>query len=275
MSAPCRFAWEETGRPLKRPLLPDWRLPAGVSHGLWDYAQADHIANEYDEYFAYNQLFRFDEDVLLKRFVRPGTLVDLGCGTGRLTTTFGRRGFRCIAVDLSMPMLRVVGQKSLAANVPTNRLLANMVELGCLASHSADYCIIMFSSLGMIAGNTNRQRVLEHARRILKPGGQLAIHVHNRWYNLFDPQGRQWLLRSMLGRGAAQGLEPGDKIFHYRGIPRMRLHLFTRRELSRLLHQAHFKVRTLISLDTNRQQTLRTPWWFGRIRANGWIAICE
>lgn len=264
---------------VKPPLSPhhrsEWQFPAGTSRGLWDYVEADHIADDYDEYFAYNQLFKYDLEVLEQHFTRPGRLVDLGCGTGRLLVPFAERGFSTLAVDLSLPMLRVVGNKARAGNLPIDRVLANLVELGCLADHSADYCILMFSTLGMIAGNDNRRRVLAHVRRILKPGGLFAIHVHNRLFNLFDPQGRWWLAGSYLGRGRRQGLEVGDKIFDYRGIPNMRLHLFTRRELLKELRLAGFRIRELISLNTERQRPLAMPWLFGSIRANGWIAICE
>lgn len=260
---------------MTRTTIPDWRLPPGVSHGLWDYVQADHIATEYDDYFAYNRLFTYDEEVLARHFTRPGTLIDLGCGTGRLVEAFAKRQFHTIAVDLSLPMLRVVGEKAQAARLPIDRLLANMVQLDCLADACADYCIIMFSSLGMVAGSENRRQVLHQVRRILKPGGRFALHVHNRWYNLFDPQGRRWLFASMLGRYRSVGLEPGDKVFEYRRIPQMRLHLFTWSELRGMLDRAGFKIRTVVPLDTDRQRELPRPWLLGRIRANGWIVICE
>jgi SAM-dependent methyltransferase len=127
----------------------------------------------------------------------------------------------------------------------------------------------------MVSGHRNRRRVLEHVRRILKPGGLFAIHVHNRLYNLFDPQGRWWLLGSYLGVGRRQGLELGDKIFDYRGIPKMRLHLFTKRELLRELRRAGFRIKELTPLNTERQRPLRLAWLCEGVRANGWIAICE
>lgn len=253
----------------------EWQFPSGASRGLWDYVEADHIADEYDDYFSYNQLFQFDLELLERRFTRPGRIVDLGCGTGRLLLPFAQRGFATLGVDLSRPMLRVVGRKAAAAGVQVDRLQANLVELDCLADRSADYCILMFSTLGMISGRSNRRRVLGHVRRILKPGGLFVIHVHNRWYNLFDPQGRWWLLGSYLGVGRRQGLEAGDKIFDYRGIPNMRLHLFTRRELLGDLRRAGFGVRELTALNTQRQRPLRFPWLLGSVRANGWIAVCE
>ncbi len=250
-------------------------MPHGVTRSLWEYAQADHIAFDYDEYFALNSLFEFDEAVLARHFDKPGLIVDLGCGTGRLLVPFARRGFRGLGVDLSIPMLSVVGEKAAAENLPIDRLLANMAELDCLRDASAEYCICMFSTLGMVRGSDNRRRTLGHVRRILKPGGKFILHVHNRWYNLFNPQGRRWLFLNWLSWLTRQGTEPGDKFFDYRGIPNMYLHTFTRRELTTLLRSAGFEIREIIALDTQRRHALKAPWFLGRLRANGWITVCQ
>ncbi len=255
--------------------VPQWRLPPGVTRGLWQYAQADHIADHYDDYFAQNSLFDFDRAVLERHFTQPGLLVDLGCGTGRLLVPFTRRGFRGLAVDLSMPMLEVVGQKAAEEQLPIDRLRANLTELDCLRDGVADYCISMFSTLGMIRGRANRLKALSHTRRILKPGGKFVLHIHNRWYNLFDPQGRVWLAKNLLASLAGRDQEPGDKFFDYRGIPNMFLHVFTRREIKADLRRAGFRIVEFIALDTQRRHALRRPWLFGRLRANGWIVVCQ
>lgn len=255
--------------------LPAWRLPEGVPRGTWEYAHSADIAQGFDDEFARNTLFEFDESVLRRYFTRPGRIVDLGCGTGRLLVPFARRGYRGVAVDLSPSMLAIVGQKSAAEGLPIDRLLANIVQLDCLRDGSADYCICMFSTLGMVQGQDNRRRVLKHVRRILKPGGTFVLHVHNRWYNLFSPQGRAWLARGLFAWWLGRGGEPGDKFFSYYGVPRMFLHVFTRRELTLLLASAGFRLRELIALDNRRRHALRCPWWLGRLRANGWIAVCQ
>jgi SAM-dependent methyltransferase len=254
--------------------IPDWRLPPGVGRSLWEYAQADHIANDYDEYFAHNSLFDFDRAVLERHFTRPGLIVDLGAGTGRLLPPFARRGFRALAVDLSLPMLRVVGQKAAAERLPIDRLQANMTELDCLRDGVADYCISMFATLGMIKGVQNRRRALAHARRVLRPGGLLVVHVHNRWQNLFVPGGWRWVLGNMLAAAFGRG-EAGDRVYDYRGIPKMCLHLFTRGELLRELRRAGFRIIECIPLDTERRHRLPRAWCCGRLRANGWIVVCR
>ena len=255
--------------------VPPWRLPVGVSRSLWQYAHSDLVAEEYDKYFALNRLFDFDEQLLAKHFVRPGRLVDLGCGTGRLLAAFARRGFRTIGVDLSAKMLRIVGEKAELENLRIDRVQANIVELGCLRSGSADYVISMFSTLGMIHGRENRQRALAHARRLLKPDGRFAVHVHNVWFNLYDPQGRWWLLGSLF-RSLLPGAAPlGDKVFFYRGIPNMYLHVFRRRELVRELRLAGLEPIEVVPLDAARHGRLAYPWFLGDFRANGWIAVCR
>lgn len=254
---------------------PEWGLPRGVTRGLWDYLHADHIADHYDEYFSYTSLFEFDQAILTRHFTSPGLLVDFGCGTGRLLVPFARRGFRTLGVDLSLPMLRVVGDKAREERLPIDRVQANMTELDCLGDQVADYCICMFSSLGMVRGRANRQKVLEHARRILKPGGLLVLHVHNVWYNLFDPLGRRWLLGHLLSLLWRRDEELGDKFFDYRRIPKMFLHVFTRGELTRSLTAAGFRIHEITLLDTTRIRPLPAPWLLGRLRANGWIVVCQ
>jgi ubiquinone/menaquinone biosynthesis C-methylase UbiE len=261
-------------QPAKRRSIPDWQLPKGVTRALWEYASTEEIATHYDDYFAENSLFQFDQAVLERHFRRPGRLADLGCGTGRLLIPFARRGFSALAVDLSAEMLSVVREKARHQRLAIDCLRANLVELDCLADASCDYAIIMFSTLGMVQGSENRLAALAHVRRILRPGGLLVLHVHNLWYNLFDPQGRAWLLGNLWDswRGRCQW---GDKVGDYRGIPNMYLHVFRRGELRRLIRAAGFAIVEWIALDTVRRHPLKCPWFFERLRANGWIVVCS
>ncbi len=246
-----------------------------MTRGVWEYAQAEHIAQDYDEYFAHNRMFELDEAVLARSFPTPGVVVDLGAGTGRALVPLVRRGHRGVAVDLSREMLDVIRDKADEESLSIDRVCANLVELGCLADASADYCMCLFSTLGMIRGRDNRGRVLDHTRRILKTGGMFVIHVHNLWYNLYDPGGPWWLLKNLWRAIVRRDIEAGDKFFDYRLIPNMFLHAFRRRELLGALRRAGFRVTELIRLDPRRHQPLRWPWLLGDLRANGWIVVCK
>src|SRR5262249_50603533 len=143
-------------------------------------------------------LLTVDREFAERHFDRPGRLIDLGCGTGRLLLPFARRGYWVLGVDLSAEMLKVVGEKAAAEGVVVHRLQANLVELEGLDDQSLDYAACLFSPLGMVGGTVNRRRVLAHVYRLLRPGGKFVLHVHNRWFNFWDPAGRSWLVRDGL-----------------------------------------------------------------------------
>jgi len=246
-----------------------------MTRGLWEYSQSEHIAYDYDEFFAFNSLFDFDAEVIDRHLVRPGLVVDLGCGTGRAIVRLARRGFPCLAVDLSTYMLEVVGNKAAEESLPIFRVQADMTQMGWLRDASAEYCLSLFSTLGMVRGRPMRQHVLREVRRILKPRGLLVLHVHNWWFNLLDAAGRAAIARSLVRRLWKRDEELGDRFFDYRGIPRMFLHLFTHSELTADLRAAGLVIEEMIPLALTRDRPLEKPWWFGRIRANGWIVVAR
>lgn len=254
---------------------PQWQLPPGVTRGMWDYAHTDHIANDYDTYFTGTRLFDLDEAILKLHFTTPGLVADLGCGTARALVPLVKRGFRGLAVDLSEPMLRVVQQKAEKEQLDITCVRANLVELDGIADDAVDYCISLFSTLGMIRGRENRQHALRHTRRILKPGGKFVLHVHNYWYNLYDPGGPWWVIGNYLRATFKRDVEPGDKFFFYRGVNNMFLHVFRYGELKRELKRAGFKIIDVVHLDPRRHRALSSPWLLGNLRANGWIVVCE
>jgi SAM-dependent methyltransferase len=251
---------------------PAWRLPDGVDAPLWQYTHTPRLAADEDAYFDGHPLFRADAQALDERFTVPGRLVDLGCGAGRHSVHFARRGFEVTAVDLSRSMLHVVGLKAGEAGVKLLRVQANLCRLGCLPDQSFDYGISMFSTLGMIRGRGPRRRALAEARRILRPGGWFALHVHNLWLNLRDPQGRRWLLRH-AAKVLSRRDPLGDRRMDYRGINGMYVHLYRWGELKHELRWEGFRIDAVIPLDEVSAVPIAKPWLVPSLRAGGWIVF--
>ena len=262
---------------MNKPTLKQWQMPPGVTRGMWDYAQSESIANTYDEYFEHHQLLKLDHRLVQDALTPSDSalIADLGCGTGRALVPLVRAGARGLAVDLSEHMLCEVRSKSDHEDLPIECLLANLVDLDCLATNSVDHAICLFSTLGMIQGQRNRGQFVRHARRIIKPGGRFVVHVHNYWAHLYDPGGVYAILSNLLKSSLSNRVERGDRHFPYRGLPRMYLHSFTKAELRHLLESNGFHVVQWHLLNERQSGLLRFNWLLGTVRASGWIVVCE
>lgn len=257
------------------PSKPAWQLPPGVTRGSLDYIESPEIAEGYDQDLADGVDLQFDEETIQQYLPVTGLVADLGCGTGRALLPLVRRGNRGLAVDLSPEMLRIVAEKAQRENLTLDYLQTNLVELDAIGDASVDHAICMFSTLGMIKGAAYRQEFLDHVWRILKPGGRFVVHVHNFWFNLFEPDGAWWIAQHLVRARFTRGMERGDKYYQYRGIPNFFLHVFSRREFARTLRQSGFQIERMIPLRMDRQGELPHAWWLGGVRASGWIALCE
>jgi SAM-dependent methyltransferase len=242
-----------------------------VDRGLWDYVQDAAVAAGYDGSLSESSLAQLDLAFVARHCPVNARLLDLGCGTGRLLLAQARRGCRVVGVDLSREMLRVARQKAQAEGLPVDLLRANLTELDCLAGESFDCAACLFSTLGMVRGAEQRRRAAAHAFRLLRPGGRFVLHVHNRWFNVWDPAGRRWLIRNTLA-GLLGRATSGDRLMPvHQGIANLTLHLFTRREACRLLKGAGFRIIEVKPIGVRAGGDLCCPWWFGGLRAYGYL----
>ncbi|MBI3821230.1 MAG: methyltransferase domain-containing protein [Planctomycetes bacterium] len=249
----------------------DWQLPIGVSRSLWDYFHDPEIARGYDADVGDTPLLRIDQQFVREHCQPPGRIIDLGCGTGRLALPLAEHGYQPVAVDLSPEMLKVLGEKAAARGLTIPRICANIAALDIFADASFDHAACLFSTLGLIVGAEARRRAIAHVFRLLRPGGVFVLHVHNRWHNLWTSHGR-WLLWNDLWSSWFGGGEAGDYEMPPRqGVGALTMHLFTRREVTGLLQSAGFEIVEVRPVSLNPDGRLACPWWFGRLRAYGYM----
>jgi len=109
----------------------------------------------------------------------PQVIVDLGTGTGSLARGFARRGCEVIGVDPDLRMIQVAIERDQASGVRTRYLQARAeatgLDAGVADAVTAGQCWHWFQE----------PEALAEVRRVLKPGGRIAI-VSFDWLPLPD-----------------------------------------------------------------------------------------
>jgi SAM-dependent methyltransferase len=152
-------------------------------------APSSAVADVFDDARLYDiETGRHTEDIAyweqLVDELRPASVLELGCGTGRLIGPIARRGlahradFRLVGLDMSAPLLAIARDR-IGADAEL-RDVVRLVEadMGDFdLEERFDLVIIAFNGLGFVVG-PGRQRACLHAvRRHLAPGGRLAVDV--------------------------------------------------------------------------------------------------
>lgn len=218
--------------------VPQWRRPRGVAPGTWEYVHQRSIADHYDAFVADTPLCELDQQILRETLPGPESpgseiVLDLGCGSGRTALPLAERGYDVVGVDLSHAMLEIMNRKFMAGCTAGTvfPVQANLVELGCFAEQSMNHAVCLFSTLGMIHGRANRRSMLKTIFNLVRPDGMFILHVHHRWAALREHQGLRKLTRSWWAALRDRHHEFGDSTYPYRGLQRMFMHRFSKREL--------------------------------------------
>jgi ubiquinone/menaquinone biosynthesis C-methylase UbiE len=106
-----------------------------------------------------------------------GPVLEVACGTGRLTLPIAREGIDIAGIDISAPMLEQARLKSRAEN-----LNVNWLEQDCRNMHPGRLFALIFSATNAMQHLLDVDSAcafLRSASRTLLPGGRLIIDVFN------------------------------------------------------------------------------------------------
>lgn len=155
----------------------------------------DRAADFYDETrLLPDDVARAVRTAILHAIGNPPTprLLELGVGTGRIAAPFLAAGDSYVGVDLSLPMMRRLEEKSsdaLLANADVTRLPFSD------ETFDAAIAIHVFHLVG------DWQRALDEARRVVVPGGYLVWSWHWRDDARLNRRLRRWLAQEAEERG--------------------------------------------------------------------------
>lgn len=104
--------------------------------------------------------------------------LDMPCGPGRGSITLRRRGVCVTGVDSSVFMLGKAEAAAARAGVDVEWIREDMRRFVRPASY--DLVLCLFTSIGYFEAHADNLKVLENARRSLRPGGAMVIETMNK-----------------------------------------------------------------------------------------------
>ena len=183
------------------------------------------IADLYDAYATFAGDLRFWVE---EASVASGPVLELMCGTGRVTLPLLRASVRVTSVDLSRPMLDRLSRKAAAEGLEADVRCADVSRLD-LGERDFALAILPFGSFSELVAPGAQRAALRAVRAHLRPAGRFvcALNVPARRRAAID--GRERLLGSYPLSGPActlrlhstSSLEPGST--HVRALQRYEL----------------------------------------------------
>lgn len=149
--------------------------------GDWYVGLARHLGDAYLGY-AFTAGTAQEVDFLVETLgIRPGErLLDVGCGPGRHSLEFARRGLQVVGIDISPDFLAIARAQSLQEGLTPAFFEMDAREL----PFSADFDVVICLCQGGFGLGLPDLQILRGIKQALKPGGRLALGAANVFYVL-------------------------------------------------------------------------------------------
>lgn len=180
---------------------------------------------------------------------RGGSLLDLGCGTGRQAVELSRRGYSVVGFDLSISMLARAGEEAQEQNQKINFVQGDMREMTFEDAFDGIYC--WGSSFGYFEEEKN-VHVINRIHKALRQGGQFLLDVVSRdfvikqapslaWFEgegcvCMDEMTVDWITSRMRIKRTMMLDDGRSKEIEYS------IRIYSLHELGKMLHDCGFRV---------------------------------
>ncbi|MFW9887413.1 MAG: class I SAM-dependent methyltransferase [Candidatus Thorarchaeota archaeon] len=137
----------------------------------------DRAAARYDRWIS---LLTLKQDTSLRNYIidhilpRKGTLLDVGCGTGKLLVEAGRRGMRGAGVDTNREMLQIAEEHVKRHNL-TRRIHLKYGDATSLEFDDGSFDVVVSTLMVSELRPRQLKDFLREAARVVVPGGEVVI----------------------------------------------------------------------------------------------------
>ena len=182
---------------------------------------------------------------------QEGPILELGCGTGRLTIPVARTGARVVGIDRSAPMLARARQRLRRTRLPALLLRGDIRHLPFRRRTRFDLVMAPYGMLQSLTSDRDLRLTIDAVKSVLRKGGLFAIDLVPdlpRW----DEYDRRVSLAGRRGRGHLR-LTESVRQDRARGLTIFDQHYEERRGARRLSTRFSLTFRTISVADMRRR----------------------
>lgn len=214
----------------------------------------------YDEQFAKAFPSDWEMQVLNKYLQVKGSLLDVGCGTGRHVMSFAKRNFDVFGVDKDKEFIEAAKSKLKQKKLSAGLIVADACNLP-LQDCSFNYVVSMGNVLGDIGVHRNkRENILSEMQRTAETTVILIVELVHRYWQPADILKWLWnylttTIRKLLGKPTEYG-DYTETIHLDSHIEKLTFHAFTTREAQKLFEALG------LSAEVEKRRKLFHDWFF-------------
>jgi tRNA (uracil-5-)-methyltransferase TRM9 len=171
---------------------------------------------------------------IFKRYVKDGdSILDVGCGNGRLLELFKDRKIDYLGVDISQKLIEIAKRK----HPQEDFLVADNLNLP-FPDNNFDK-VFSVAVLHTIPSKELRRKALVELKRVLKPKGLLILIAWNMWRKEMFPLILKHCFLKLIGKSK---LDLRDVFISWADKTERYYHVFTQAELRVLTEESGFKI---------------------------------
>ena len=178
---------------------------------------------------------------LIKKYFRPKSSVDIGCGTGRTTIPLHKMGYKVVGIDMVSLMIKNAKKIAKAKRLKIRYEVGDATKLK-FTDNSFDNALFSYNGWAQIPGRKNRQKALQEIFRVLRPNGYFIFTTHVRGFRLLWV--KQWIklfLLKPLGFKIRE-IEVGDRFFKDRKREEQYINIPAKRDVLCQIFRAGFEL---------------------------------
>lgn len=120
------------------------------------------------------------EKVLIDKYFQPETSVlDIGCGAGRVAIALSVHGYKVVGIDILTAMLRQAAIQTEKYNAQVKYIKINAANMTAFHDECFDNVIMAYNVYELIYRSENRKKVISEIARVLKPGGYFILTIRS------------------------------------------------------------------------------------------------